>query len=224
MTAPDDLAEAEREAREDHKPDCWYSHDPHDENACVGDCDMRCETDGMAWPCSTATLLAEYDLRGQVVERARVIAEFAFTEDRRQMGHFILSGDESVIRPAAADGPASAALAGTTTPTANVRIPCDRDGHGWHDVDEADAVRIVIALSCELVEVACTDDPRDAHDIVPCPLRALEWAGDGEMYREHCDARMEGAQVIRDNPETGWEPVPWTERAPRWDGAEATRG
>lgn len=64
-----DLAAAERTVRADHYEVCRWPHDDVP-GQCVGDCEMVCYADGEVWPCAADTLLAEYDRRGQIEQRA----------------------------------------------------------------------------------------------------------------------------------------------------------
>lgn len=48
---------------------------------------------------AAAAVLAEYDRRGEVDQRARLVADYAITEERRQVARFI-AGDEPDVEPA----------------------------------------------------------------------------------------------------------------------------
>jgi len=73
MSAPDELGAAERTVRADHYQVCRWPHDDVP-GRCVGDCEMVCYADGEPWPCAAEVLLAEYDRRGQIEQRAIEVA------------------------------------------------------------------------------------------------------------------------------------------------------
>jgi hypothetical protein len=78
-----------------------------------------------------------------------------------------------------------------TAPAPTVPLGCFK--HRRHDVSSYDAARIVASLTGALAD-------KDDDDEEVCPLDALEWARDSEMYWEHVESRVMGSGAyVRDD-------------------------
>lgn len=123
----------------------------------------------------------EPNARGDMIEHGEYVAF-----DRLAEAHGFDGDDEQPAGGTPASDP----------PRPLATVPCDQ--HGAHDIGQANVVRIILALSCALL------DRMDVGERIVCPLEALNWARSPEMYTEHADARMEGAGWnLDEHPATG---------------------
>jgi hypothetical protein len=106
-----------------------------------------------------------------------------------------------------------------------IRVPCYR--HLWHDVEDLEAAIIVSALAALAAdgwvetESVHAGDPADEHLV--CPLDALGWARDVEMYAEHVEQSLICAEILREDEHEGRVVTEWRERSERRDGREVQR-
>lgn len=63
--------------------------------------------------------------------------------------------------------------------------------HRLHEVEEKNVARIVAALTAALFDQE-SDPIQAAEPVRTCPLEALSWSNDQEVYAEDVDALFEG--------------------------------
>lgn len=83
-------------------------------------------------------------------------------------------------------------------PEPQIKVPCSR--HTVHALGPLDVARLVAVLTVDRADNIANpvdDDPVETTwlDEMVCPVEALSWAGDSEMYLEHVEETLLGCGI-----------------------------